>query len=66
MILLAVFLLGIVSIGCSRITKVVVIDKQDIVAMPKGVAYTPDRDGCFYSNSAESEVMEAKRFRLNK
>lgn len=66
MILLAGCLLGIVQIGCSRATKVIVIDKQDIVIMSKGVSYTPDRDGCFYSLQAESEVMEAKRFKLNK
>ena len=66
MTLLAVLMLGIGSVGCSPITRVVVIDQLDIVPLKQGTSFTPDRDGCFYSLAAEQSVMEAKRHRLNK
>jgi len=59
-IILLLCLLGIELTGCGSAIKVYLIDKQDVVDMPKGVAYTPDRDGRFYSIMAEQEVMQAK------
>jgi len=59
-IILLLFLGGIGLTGCNTATRIHLIDKQDIVDMPKGIAYTPDRDGRFYSIMAEKEVMQVK------
>jgi len=45
---------------------VAAIEGKDIVPMQAGVAYTPDRDGCFYSLKAEAEIMEIKREAVNR
>ncbi len=68
MMLLAVCLLGSVLTGCAgkRLTTVAAIEGKDIVPMQAGVAYTPDRDGCFYSLKAEAEIMEIKREAVNR
>ena len=60
-IILMWLMLGIGLTGCaSNLTSIYLIDKQDIVDMSKGVSYTPDRDGRFYSLKAESQVMQVK------
>ena len=60
MTILLLSVVGIGLIGCNPVTKLYLIDKQDVVDMPKGVSYTPDRDGRFYSLEAEQEVMQVK------
>ncbi len=47
--------------GCGS-NKVILypIDKQDIVVMPTGTSYTPDRDGFFMSKFYVKNVMDAK------
>lgn len=66
--LLVVCLLGSALTGCAgnRLTPFTAIEGKDVVPMQAGVAYTPDRDGCFYSLKAEAEIMEIKREALNK
>ena len=57
--ILLVLPLGLTSCG---VNKVVIhpIEKQDIMVMPAGEAYTPDRDGYFFSKTYVKEVMDAK------
>lgn len=46
-------------IGCSRIT-LHLIEKTDIMSMPEGESYTPEKEGWFVSNEYMKEVMRAR------
>jgi hypothetical protein len=47
--------------GCAG-NKVILhpIEKSDIVSMPKGVSYTPEKDGWFLSDYYLKKVVDAK------
>lgn len=45
--------------GCASV-RLYPIAKQDIVKMPKGQSYTPDRDGYFVSKFYVKEIMGAE------
>lgn len=59
--LLLLLLVSISLIGCS-LNRVVLhpIEKSDIVAMKKGEAYTPEKDGWFLSDLYLEEVAKAR------
>lgn len=60
-IFLLLLLALIVLSGCA-VNEVVLhpISQLDIARMPKGVSYTPDKDGYFLSDFYLSEVVKAK------
>lgn len=41
------------------------IDDKDMAFMKKGVAYTPDRDGYFFSRLYFDEVIQVKNDKVN-
>ena len=41
------------------------IDDKDVAFMKKGVAYTPDRDGYFFSRLYFDEVIQVKNDKVN-
>ena len=55
----ALILLTVLS-GCAPIIRLHPIDKVDIVSMPKGVSYTPEKDGWFLSTYYLEQVVKAK------
>ena len=61
-LLMITIFLALLTLSTSCANKVVLhpIDKMDIAVMPKGEAYTPDRDGFFLSKTYFKEVMDAK------
>jgi hypothetical protein len=52
----------IISIGISGCASVVLhpIEKSDITKMPKGIAYSPEKDGWFISDYYLEQVVKAK------
>ena len=48
------------SSGCARAIILHPIEKSDIVSMPKGIAYAPEKDGWFLSDFVLKEVENAK------
>lgn len=68
--LLPLILVLITSSGCASLgrdpVKLYPIEKSDIVSMPKGVAYTPEKDGWFLSDLYMEEVQRAKVDRLKR
>ena len=56
--------LGIVLIGCSS-TTVYVLNEKEIMSLKKGEGITIPYDGTFYSERAESRVMNAKVIKKN-
>ncbi len=55
---LTFWMLGCVSVGCSR-TSVYVLNQDEIVILKKGETLTVPYDGTFYSQRAETRVMDA-------
>jgi hypothetical protein len=49
-------LLTLLCVGCGARVILRPIDKQDIMAMEKGVPYTSDRPGWFLSNEYVKEI----------
>lgn len=60
--LLALIAITVFISGCATThrTPIYMIEKRDIVSMPKGKPYTPELDGWFMSDFYVSEVMQAK------
>jgi len=58
-IMLLASLVLLTSCAGSR-TTIHPIEREDIMPMPKGTAYTPDRDGYFFSDEYIKDVMDAK------
>lgn len=46
--------------GCSNLTSVYVLNQDEILMLKKGDTMTVPYDGTFYSQRAESRVMNAK------
>ena len=59
-VILVLLLVGLtLLVGCATVVRLHPIEKSDIVSMPKGVAYTPEKDGWFLSDYYVDKVMEA-------
>lgn len=58
----ALLLVLIGLIGCNTLRPVIIhpIEKSDFYPMPKGVSYTPEKDGYFVSQFYIDEVMHAR------
>jgi len=59
LIIIALILLTGIS-GCARAIILHPIEKSDIVAMTKGAAYAPEKDGWFLSDYYFKKVIDAK------
>ena len=57
--MLGIILTGLV--GCSTTTSIWVLNQDEIVMLKKGETLTAPYDGTFYSERAETRVMNAKK-----
>ena len=56
-----VLLVALIALtGCGKTIVLHLIEKQDIMSMSQGVAYTPEKDGWFVSDEYMEEVMQAR------